>query len=125
MKKKMSHREDYLKLIHTLSQKGAVRGSDLAAELNIKRPTVCVYLRRLAENGDIIMDRHHCVQLTPQGLSVAESTLDRHGTLLELFQQLGVPASVAARDPCAIEHNLSPETYRALKRLLDERHAGE
>ena len=73
MKQKMTRREDYLKLIYTLSQKGEVRGSDLADELDIKRPTVCVYLKRLVENGDITMDRHHCVCLTEQGRSPRSS----------------------------------------------------
>lgn len=119
--RKMSRREDYLKLIYTLSRTGAVRGSDLAEELNIKRPTVCVYLKRLAANGDITMDEHHCVQLTAQGRAIAEATLDKHGMLLTLLQHLGVPKTIASEDACAIEHNLSPETYRALKQLLNER----
>lgn len=121
MKQKMSRREDYLKLIHTLSKKGEVRGADLADALGIKRPTVCVYLKRLAENGDITMDVHHCVFLTEQGLAVAESTLDKHGMLSDLLQDLGVPRKIAAKDACAIEHNISPETYTALKQLLQER----
>lgn len=121
MKKKMSRREDYLKLIYTLSGKGEVRGSDLADELNVKRPTVCVYLKRLAENGDITMDEHHCVCLTAQGLAIAQSTLDKHGMLLALFQELGVPGRIATEDACAIEHSISPETYAALKQLLNER----
>lgn len=121
MKKKMSRREEYLKLIYTLSGKGEVRGADLADELNIKRPTVCVYLKRLAANGDIIMDEHHCVRLTEQGLSIAESTLDKHGMLVALLQDLGVPDVIAVKDACAIGHNLSPETYHAFKQLLLER----
>ena len=121
MKKKMTRREDYLKLIYTLSRKGEVRGADLADELDVKRPTVCVYLKRLVDVGDIVMDEHHCVHLTQQGLQIAESTLDKHGMLLELLQNLGVPSEVAAGDACAIEHNISPETYSALKRLLNER----
>lgn len=121
MKRKMSRREDYLKLIYTLSRKGEVRGSDLADALNITRPTVCIYLKRLAEVGDITMDEHHCVCLTRQGLAIAESTLDKHGMLLALLQDLGVPSAVAAQDACAMEHNLSPETYSALKQLLDTR----
>ena len=121
MKRKMTRREDYLKLIHTLSGKGEVRGADLADELNVKRPTVCVYLKRLADNGDIFMDAHHCVHLTALGLAIAESTLDKHGMLLALLQDLGVPSEVANADACAIEHNLSPETYSALKQLLNER----
>lgn len=119
----MTRREDYLKLIYTLSQKGEVRGADIADELEIKRPTVCVYLKRLAEIGDIAMDAHHCVHLTTQGLKIAESTLDKHGMLLALLQELGVPDKVAAKDACAIEHNLSPETFSALKQLLNERQA--
>ena len=119
--RKMSRREDYLKLIYILSQKGEVRGSDLADELDITRPTVCVYLKRLAENGDITMNKSHCVCLTEQGRSVAEVLLNKHGTLLTLLLDLGVPESVAAGDAHAIAHNISPETYLALKKLLQER----
>lgn len=121
MKQKMSRREDYLKLIHTLSKQGQVRGADLADALNIKRPTVCVYLKRLMENGDITMDQHHCVFLTAQGLAVARSTLDKHDMLSDLLQDLGVPQGIAVKDACAIEHNISPETYAALKQLLEDR----
>lgn len=121
MKQNMSRREDSPKLIYSLSRKGEVRGGDLADELNIKGLTVCVYLKRLAENGDIFMDEHHCVFLTEQGRSVARATLDKHGLLLELLQDLGVPCSIAAGDACAIEYNINPETYVALKQLLNER----
>ena len=121
MKGKMTRREDYLKLIYTLSKKGEVRGADLADHLDIKRPTVCVYLKRLAENGDIFMDEHHCVLLTDQGRSIAEATLDKHGMLFALLKDLGVPGSIATKDACAIEHSISPETYSALKQLLNER----
>ena len=121
MKQITERRENYLKRIHELSKTGEVRGADLATELNVKRPIVCVYLKRLVDIGDIVMDEHHCVHLTQQGLQIAESTLDKHGMLLELLQNLGVPGEVAAGDACAIEHNISPETYSALKQLLKER----
>ena len=121
MKQITERRENYLKRIHELSKTGEVRGADLATELNVKRPIVCVYLKRLVDIGDIVMDEHHCVHLTQQGLQIAESTLDKHGMLLELLQNLGVPSEVAAGDACAIEHNISPETYSALNQLLNER----
>ena len=121
MHPKMTRREDYLKQIYMLSKKGEVRGADLADALNVKRPTVCIYLKRLVEIGDITMDRHHCVSLTDQGRSIAESTLDKHGLLMALLQDLGVPPGIAMEDACAIEHSISPETYSALKQLLNER----
>ena len=121
MRRKMTRREDYLKLIYTLSKKGEVHGADLADELDVKRPTVCVYLKRLVEYGDITMDDLHTVHLTDQGRKIAEATLDRHGMICSLLKILGVPSEVASEDACAIEHNISPETYSALKQLLNER----
>lgn len=121
MKGKMTRREDYLKMIYTLSGKGPVRGAELADALGITRPTVCVYLKRLAENGDIVMDSHHCAHLTEQGLQIAESILNKHDMLLALLQELGVPAQIAAEDACAIEHKLSRESINALRQLLNER----
>ena len=101
MKQKMTRREDELKLIDTRSKKGDVRGADLADELNIKRPTVCSDLKRLVENGDATMDEHHCVHLTQQGYAVAQATLKKHGMLVTLLQDLGIPTEVAAEDACA------------------------
>ncbi len=121
MRRKMSRREDYLKLIYTLFRKEEVRGANLADEPDVIRPTVCVYLKRMVENGDIVMDEHHCARFTEQGLAIAESALDKHGMQLALFQDLGVPSSIATLDACAIEHSISPETYSALKQLLNER----
>lgn len=121
MKKRMSRREDYLKLIDALSKTGEVRGIDLARELGVSKPTVCVYLKRLAENGDITMDAEHTVHLTRQGHAVAKATKAKHSILFELLRSVGVPCAVAAEDACAMEHNLSPESYEALKQLVKER----
>ena len=71
--------------------------------------------------GCITMDKHHCVFLTVQGLAVAEATLDKHDMLSDLLQDLGVPRRIAMEDACAIGHNISPETYLALKQLLNKR----
>lgn len=121
MKSQMSRREDYLKLIDELSKTGEVRGIDLARELEVSKPTVCVYLKRLVENGDITMDEEHTVHLTDQGRGVAQATKDKHSLLVELLKSIGVPGAIAAEDACAMEHNLSPESYEAQKELVKER----
>lgn len=121
MKKTTARREDYLKLIYKLSKYGDVHGADIAEELEVSRPTVCVCLKRLAEDGDITMDQHHAVHLTQQGLEIAESTQEKHSFLVELLCSLGVPADIATEDACGIEHNLSSESYEALKKMLQER----
>ena len=110
-----------MKIIYTLSKTQTVRGVDLARELEVSKPTVCIYLKQLVEGGDITMDEHHTVHLTDQGRIVAESTQDKHSILFELLRSLGVPSTIAAKDACAIEHNLSSESYEALKQLVQER----
>ena len=119
--KRLIRREDYLKQIYLLAKHGPVRGAELADSLNIKRPTVCVYLKRLIELGDITMDKSHHVYLTTQGQATAQAVLEKHDLLLALLKNIGVPDEAALRDACAIEHNISPETYVALKQLLHER----
>lgn len=123
VKKTTARREDYLKLIYELSQKGDVRGSDIADGLDVTRPTVSVCLRRMMEDGDITMDRHRVVHLTQQGREIAESTQEKHRFLVELLAGLGVPPEIAAEDACGMEHNLSAESYEALKKLMKEKKA--
>ena len=123
MPRKITRREDYLKTIDSLSRKGHVRGVDLAAELGVSKPTVCIYLKQLVEEGHITMDEHRNPHLTEQGRQIAELTQAKHGILLELLESLGVPSAIAAEDACAIEHNLSRESYLALKKLVEERKA--
>lgn len=121
MKRKTTRREDYLKLIHTISKTKGVRGVDLARELEVSRPTVSIFLKQLVEAGDVTMDEHRIVHLTEQGRRVAEAIGDKHCILYELLRSLGVPEAIAAEDACAMEHNISPESLEALKLLVQER----
>ncbi len=98
MKEKVTRQDDYLKVIINLSQKGEVRGVDIVRVFDVTQHTVSIYLKQLAEEGDITMDEHHTVYLTQQGLAVAESTRNKHSTLYNLFCSLGVPSAVAAED---------------------------
>lgn len=121
LKRKITRREDYLKTIDALSDRGGVRGTDLAAHLGVSKPTVCIYLKQLAEEGLITMDEHHTAHLTKQGREIAELTKEKHRILVQLLESLGVPDAVASEDACAIEHNLSSESFQALKKLVQER----
>ena len=121
MKRTTVRRENYLKLIYQLSELGEVRGAEIADMMDVSRPTVCAYLKRLVEYGDVVMDHHHTVHLTDQGRQIAEETLEKHSFLVKLLCSIGVPTAIAAADACGIEHNISPETYHALKRLYQER----
>lgn len=53
--KKRKTTEDYLKTIYILSDKGEVRGADIAKKLGVTKPTVCVSLKELEAEGYLYM----------------------------------------------------------------------
>ena len=80
MKKKKSV-EDYLKTVYILSKNKDLHGADIARAIGVSRPTVCVSLKALEEEGYILMDDAREVHLTEKGLQIAEETYERHNTL--------------------------------------------
>ena len=50
--------------------------------------------------------------------NIAEKIYERHNVLAEALKLLGVSEAVAAADACKIEHNISDESFEAIKRHL-------
>ena len=116
--------EDYLKTIYILSRKKDVHGADIAKEIGVSRPTVCVSLKALAEEGYILMNDAHEVHLTEKGMQIAKETYERHNTFCRLLTGLGVDEKTAASDACEMEHAASAESYQALKTLITDGNGG-
>ena len=123
MKQKKSV-EDYLKTIYILSREKDVHGADIARAIGVSRPTVCVSLKALEEEGYILMDDTREVHLTEKGMRIAEQIYERHNMLCRLLTKLGVDEKTAASDACEMEHAVSNESYQALKALVAEDSGG-
>ena len=113
--------EDYLKTIYILSKAGEVHGAAIAERLGVSRPTVSISLKALKQEGYITQDDSSAVRLTETGLEIAKATYERHQTFRTLLEDLGVDGKTAAADACKIEHNISDETFKALKRHIKEK----
>ena len=61
------------------------------------------------------MDDENHITLTKSGSEIAEKIYERHQLLTDLLRDLGVSSEVAAEDACRIEHDISDETFRAVK----------
>lgn len=108
--------ENYLETILILSQKQPdVHAIDICSYLGYSRPTVSIILKKMKNNGLVLVDDDNHITLTEQGREVAENIYDRHNVLSAFFEFLGVPHDIAAEDACKIEHDLSEETYSLLK----------
>ena len=113
--------EDYLETIMILSSRnGAVRSVDIACEMGVTKPSVCVAMRKLREKNCVFMDAEGYITLLPKGREIADRIYERHVVITELFVALGIPAEIAAEDACRIEHVISPESFAVIKaRAID------
>ena len=113
--------EDYLEMILMLrEQKGYARSIDIASALGVTKPSVSFAMKKLRENGYILMDEDNYITLTPQGMEIAERIYTRHKALTKFLIQIGVDEKTAREDACKIEHDISDETYLAILREIGE-----
>lgn len=112
--------ENYLEAILALSEKGPVRSIDVAQHLNFSKPSVSRAMSLLRENGYVIMDANGFLSLTDSGREIAACIYERHLLLTKWLVSLGVPENQAAEDACKIEHDLSPETFAAIKKHIGD-----
>jgi len=111
--------EDYLETILTLQKKlGHVRSIDIANEMNFSKPSVSVAMKNLREKGYITIDDAGHILLTPSGEKQATDVLEKHTFLTEWLISLGVDKEIAGEDACRMEHDMSEETFQALKRHI-------
>lgn len=113
--------ENYLETILVLSKKlPVVRSIDIATELNYSKPSVSIAMKNLRENGCIEVSSAGFITLTEKGLEIANSIYERHEVLSTVFISLGVTPEIAVADACKIEHQISEETFQALKKHMIE-----
>ena len=108
--------EDYLEAIYMQTlEKGYVRSIDIANALGYSKPSVSVAMKQLEENGYIRRDEDRLLYLQDKGLTIAKRIYERHETLAAVLMSLGVERDTAYRDACKIEHDISDETFDAIR----------
>ena len=114
--------EDYIETIYLLKKKkGYVRSIDVANELGFSRPSVSRAVGILKDNGLITVENDGGLSLTEEGLKTAKHVYEKHTNLTKfLMMTAGVSAEVAENDACRIEHIISPETFRGIKKYMKE-----
>ena len=110
--------ENYLETILMLSKKlPVVRSVDIANELDFKKSSVSVAMKRLRENGFVTLDEHGNLILTGSGLSIALKIYERHLVISQFLISIGVDEAIAKKDACRMEHVISDESFEKIKQL--------
>ncbi len=112
--------EDYLERIIMLEEeKGRekVHAIDIASSLGYSKPSVSKALKKLNALGYLKTNEKEEIILSESGRNVAEATYERHRFLGDWLVSIGVNKEAAYKDACKMEHDLSEETYQAIRRL--------
>ena len=117
--------ENYLETILVIkdrSEAGIVRAIDIANELGISKPSVSRGLAQLKEKGLIRILDSGAILFTPEGQRMATEVFGRHQLLTVFLQYVAqVPFDLAEHDACRIEHVISAQTMKGIRRFLEER----
>lgn len=107
--------EMYLETVYVLSKNGVVRSLDVAEYMGFSRPSVSRAVGLLKQGGHLLMDKDGYLTLTESGLDVAKKIYERHTLLSKFLVRLGVDEKTATEDACKMEHDISDESFSAIK----------
>ena len=110
--------EDYLERILMLKEKlGTVRSIDIAIDMNYSKASISRAIKKLKEANYITVDVDGHINFTELGYETATKIYERHKVLTALFEHLGVDKETASIDACKVEHDISDQTFEALKKI--------
>lgn len=112
--------EEYIEGIFALQQKhGHVHTNDLASTLEVAPPSVTEMLQKLANENLVNYVPYRGVTLTKNGEKMAKDLLQKHKTLADFLEIIGVDRKDADIDACQIEHHVSPKTMKQLHKFVE------
>ncbi len=111
--------EEYIEVIYTLQKKhGHVHTNDVASTLSVAPPSVTEILQKLSEQDLVNYVPYHGVTLTKDGEQLAEGLMEKHETLAEFLEIIGIDRNDADIDACQIEHHVSSQTMKQLNKFV-------
>jgi DtxR family manganese transport transcriptional regulator len=111
--------EDYVEAIASIEANGTeCRLKDLSAHFGVSHVTASKILARLSREGLVETKPYSPVRLSQQGFAMAKVARQRHQLVLDFLIALGVTPITAQIDAEGIEHHVSEETIRCIKKFL-------
>lgn len=112
--------EDYLKEIYLIElENQQIRVTDVAGILGISKASVNKAINALKTMGCISHEHYGPIELTDEGREVAKNIYDNYKVCRKfLTAVLGVPEDQAQQEAHIMEHALSKETRKRLKKFI-------
>ena len=118
-----SSMEDYLREIYVLALKSEeVRVTDVAKVLGISKPSVNRAMNGLKEQGHIEHEHYGSIRLTEEGLQAGKNIYDTYKVVYKFLTDiLDIPPSDAEIEAHLLEHDISKNTRKKLKKFMKKK----
>lgn len=112
--------EDYVEAIAEILKTNSVcRCVDLVSRFSVTNATVNKTVARLVRDGLVETQPYRPLVLTAKGTRLAAECKKRHELVKSFLVAMGVSPEIATTDSEGIEHHVSKDTLRAMKRILE------
>lgn len=110
--------ENYLKAILIIKEKyGEVRRVDLAHYMGYSKASISNAVKTL-RNQDCILLVGDRIELNERGEKISKEILERHMFFTQLLVNCGVEYEKALQEACGMEHAISEESFRRIKKTF-------
>ena len=111
--------EDYVEAIdEILNKKGSVKNVDLCKFFGVSNATVSKNIKRLIKAELVDSEKYKNIFLTKNGKKLADQSNTRHQILFNFLIKLGISRKTAETDSEGMEHHISDETLKVMKKFI-------
>lgn len=112
--------EEYIETVYALQKKhGHAHTNDVASVLGVAPPSATEMLQKLSKRKLVKYVPYRGATLTENGERMARELFEKHKTVAEFLELIGVPREDAEIDACNIEHHVSKDTINQLNKFLE------
>ena len=112
--------EDYIEAIYMIEKEnGIIKSINIANRLGVSKPAVNRAMNELINMDLISKPNYSDIVFTEKGRKVAEEVYNKHILIHDFLISLGVSEEIAEIDCCKIEHVISDETLKCIKKRLE------
>ena len=119
MRKESPEIEEYLEAIYRKKETGEkATTKEIARELDISQPSVTQMFKKLAKLGFLNYESYYGVSLTKKGEEIGRGVLKKHRLIESFLLLLGVGKSKVHKEACKLEHAVSDEVEKKMRRAI-------
>jgi DtxR family Mn-dependent transcriptional regulator len=117
--KKNPQTEEYLEMLVRYAELGRrPKVKELARDLGISSASVSEMLRKLSENGYVRYKPYEEIKITGKGERLGKSVLRKHHLIEQFLELVGLRKDRIHKEACILEHALSDDVERGLRRAV-------